>query len=237
MRIINNNKLHKGTYSVTNESLNYPATNLDDPFLAKRAQSTSSTETITIYLATASTIDAVGHGLTNANSGTIRLYTGAYTLAETITMDLTYDPCITYMTSAISSVTKIEIDLAATATSVYIGGISAGEYYEVEYPASDIARGLQDNSSWIQTTSGQSLSNYQESLRSVPLTFHPSTIAESNLLIKLYRDIGIGTPFFVDFFEEYRALLPPLYACFSSPPDDTGIAVDRSITLNFQECK
>ena len=240
MRIINDNELHDGTYTCSNENLNYPVSNLDDPFMAKRFQATSSNTTIVMVLTTASTIDAVGHGLTNATSGTIRLYTGGpttYTSAETISVDLTYDPCITYMTSAISSVTKIEVDLTTTSSYVYLGAVSAGDYYEIEYPQSNFARGLQDNTDWIQTVSGQSLANYQKSLQTIPLTFNPQTITESNALIDMYRDIGIGTPFFVDFFEGYRTLLPPLYACFSSPPDDSGIAVNRSITLNFQECK
>ena len=239
MKIINDNKLHNATYTATNESLNYPVSNLDSQFMAKRFQATEDEAVIEILL-TASTIDAIGHGLTNITSATIALYTGttgAYTLQETVTMDLTYDPCLSYTSTPRDNITRIVITANTTATYLRLGGLSAGSAYDIEYPLSTIERGYQDNSAWNQTTTGQSLSSYQKPLRNIPLTFNAETIEIANELIKLYRDIGVGTPFYTDFFQGYRELMPPLYCCFSSPPTDSGVGSDRTLTFTFQECK
>ena len=136
MKMINSNALHGGTFSCTNESLNYPCSNLDDQFLAKRFQSTSSSGTVVCVLSAAATIDAIGHGLTNATSGSIILYSGGpttYTTVETVTMDLTYDTCLSYPSSAATSITKIEVVLSTDETYVYLGGVAAGEYYSIDY--------------------------------------------------------------------------------------------------------
>ena len=239
MKIINDNKLHGATYSATNESLNYPVSNLDHQFLAKRFQATDDNSVIDVTF-TACTIDAIAHGLTNANSGTAALYTGtvgSYTLQETVTLDLTTDPCVSYPSIAIDNITRIVFTLSTTDDYLRLGGVAAGEAYDIEYPYSQIDRGYQDNSVWTQVPAGQSLSNYQRPLKSIPLTFDASSMTIANELIELYLDIGIGTPFFADFFQGYRDLMQPLYCCFSSPPSDTGSGRDRTITFNFQECK
>lgn len=240
MKLINDNKLHNGTFTATDESLNYPVDNLDHPFLAKRFQGSASSSTITVVLSSASTIDAIGHGQTNATSGTAILYTGGpttYTSVESVTMDLTYDPCVSYTATSQASITKIDFELSTDDTYIYIGGVAAGEYYEIDNATADFDRGYQDNTAWTQTASGQSLANYQESLRSILLNFRPQTLTLANELVEVYRDIGIGSPFFIDIFPGVRDLMPPLYCCFSEAAEDTGVGNRRSITIPLLECK
>lgn len=239
MRIINDNVLHNGTYTASNESLNYPVSNLDHPFLSKRFQATASASTVVCVLESASTIDAIGHAYTNATSGTIVIYSGGpttYTTVETITMDLTYDPCLTYTTSAASSITKIEFILSTDDSFLYLGGVSAGEYYEIDNAYADFSRNQIDNTTWEQTRSGQSLSNYRKPLRNIGLRFKPP-LANSNGLVDVYRALGIGYPFFIDFFYNQRDIMPPLYACFSSALEDAGNGRYRILSTSFQECK
>jgi len=237
MKIIYDNVLHGGTYSATNESLNYPVENLDHPFITKRFQATGNTSTVTIILDTAASVDSIGHGVTNATAGTIRVYSGAYDLEATLTMDRDYDPCITYTASTIAAVTKIEIDLTTTDTYAYLGGVSAGVAHEIDYAYAQIERPLTDNTAWQQMPGGQSLSNKKTPLRNVPLTFDAASITAANNLITVYRSVGLGTPMFIEFFEGARTIFPPLFCCFATVPVDTGSGYDRTITVNFRECK
>ena len=240
MRIINSNKLHNGTYSATNESLNYPVENLDHPFLSKRFQATEDNSTIQIDLNTPADIDAIAYGLTNATTGSIKLYTesgGSYTLVETVTMSFTYYSNMVYTTTIRANIARIVFELSTATDYLYLGGVSAGEAFEIEYPLSNFDRPHVDNTTWLQTAGGQSIANYRKPLKQISLTFNTEGLTEANNFITIYEDIGVGAPFYVDFFYGKRELVTPLYCCFSSPPDDNGVGVDRTITIYLQECR
>jgi len=240
VKIINNNVLHNGTYSATSESLNYPVSNLDHPFLSKRFQATANTSNVTIDLADKSNINSIAYGLTNVTSGSVKLYTesgGSYTLVETVTMVFDYYSNVIYTTALRADIARVVFELTTTDSYVRLGGISAGEAFEIDYAFSDFERPYSDASTWQQTAGGQSLVNYRKPLKSISLTFNAESLSDANSLIEVYEESGIGAPFFVDFFSGKRALVNPLYCCFSQPPSDRGKGENRTITIEFQECR
>lgn len=74
MKILFDNILENGEQSATNESLNYPASNLVHPFLRKRFQSTGQQSTAKLIAPVVGDIDAIAHGYTNAEKISAEIY-------------------------------------------------------------------------------------------------------------------------------------------------------------------
>lgn len=237
MKLITNNVLHGGSFSATSESLNYPVTNLDHPFLTKRFQASDDATTVTVVLPAASDVDAIGHGNTNASSIIARLYSGVDVLEETLELDLSCDPCLSYCAEKRIGITRIEFDIVTAEVVVKLGGLAAGVAFDLDYAYAGIDRPLIDNSIWQQLPGGQSLANNVKPLKTLPLAFDAENITIANSLITVYNNTGLGTPFFADFFVGKREFFPPMYCCFSAVPQDTGEGIARTIRIAFQECR
>lgn len=169
MRILFNNLIDDGDISSTDESLNYPATNISHPFLKKRFQSTSTTSTITILFGSDQSINCLFYGEHNLTSLTIRLKDSGGVTLLTINVTGPTDRGREYF-EQYDNVRSVELDLVGP-DPVKLGGVGLGVYYQnlnflSGYPQSGRITGRISKS-----PSGQTLVNRVKPLRTYSFTF------------------------------------------------------------------
>lgn len=228
MRYLFINKILDAVLSATNGNSNYPVSNLQDRFLEKRFQNDSGSSVITVeYISDieANCLFYAFHDLTALSA--VYKNSGGSTIA-TITPSSIEDVGIEYFTK-LTTVRTIEI----TITGNYIGGIATGVYYQMPDPLAAFSRDLQDNSFVSQSPSGQVLSNYEKALKVPSWSFKDLATVIANDIRNSYIEIGKGTPFYADFFENNRDFYEPLYCFFIKEPGDSknGRRIDYKIDL------
>ena len=120
---------------------------------------------------------------------------------------------------------------------VYLGGLGAGEYYQMPDPEEAFSLPLRDNSHYEQSPSGQVLSNYEEPLEAPEFTFKGVSNDVANEIRSEYTTIGKGTPFYADFFENNRDFYSPLYCFFTAEPGDKKNSRKRDYSVKLLEAR
>ncbi len=226
-----NELLNADSISATNESTNYPATNLIDVFLEKRFQSTGVSSLIIFSWTADISADCFFYAFHNITAlSAVFKNSGGSTLA-TVTPSVISDVGIEYFTK-LTTVRSVEITITGP-DPAYIGGMGTGEYYEMPDPLADFGRPLEDNSFIQASPSGQVLSNYEKPLKAHSWSFRDLLLSIGNEIRAFYITLGKGAPFYADFFEEAPELAEPLYCYFTGPPGDqkNGRRIDYTIDL------
>ena len=129
MRILFNSLVNDASISATNESLNYPATNLQHPYIKRRFQATGTSSTITLTYTADITTDCFFWSLTNATSITVTFKNSGGGTIDTINISSPNGRTEVEYIDSISNVRSIEIALTGS-SDVYIRGIGVGAYYQ-----------------------------------------------------------------------------------------------------------
>lgn len=213
MRVLFDNVLlDYDTISGDNESNNYPASNLVHRILTKRYQfSYGASDQVTIDLTDSEYINCLFWSFTNGTQIDFKLY-DAYDvlLASHSFTDVSNDSGSYYFSQAYF-VKKITIDIYAVA-GAYLGGVGAGEYYDLGSPVSPWDEEKIDNSIVGISPSGQTSQNYVEPLDNDAWLFRDWTRAQINELVNIYKAYGTGHIIWVDPFEDNDSFRYPYYA-------------------------
>jgi len=228
MRYLFTNEILDAVLSATNGNSNYPIKNLQDKFLGKIFKNTTGSSVITVEYTSDISANCLFYAHHNLTALSAVYKNSASTTLATITPSTIQDVGVEYFTK-LTTIRSIEI----TITGDYIGGIGTGVYYQMPDPLADFSRDLQDNSFVIQSPSGQVLSNYEKPLKVPQWSFRDLKTSIANDIRNSYIEIGRGTPFYADFFENNRDFYNPLYCFFTVEPGDqkNGRRIDYNIEL------
>lgn len=235
MRILFKNLFEEATVLATNESLNYPVTNLIHPFLRKRFQSTTTTSLITATFTEDQTMDCFFYGFHNL-TGLTAVYkdSGGGTLYTLVVSDI-QDIGIEYFT-ALTTVRSVEITVTG-ASGFRLGGIAGGVCFQMPDPLAAYDPGAQDNSDASESPDGQTLQNFVRPLREFDFGFRDQTGDLYKAVRDEYFAVGIGKPLFMDLYEENRDKEEPIYAKLIDPLNFPYQARRHSFTIKAREAR
>jgi hypothetical protein len=229
------NLVDSATLTSLNASLNYPVTNLQDPVLRKRYQSSTDSDTITITFDAVSSVQDFWYAWTNADSMELRLYDSGNVLLNTIVVSNPQDIDAHHLTSAVSAA-YAELDVYGYG-GVYVGGIGIGLGVDFPDPNNKWTEDYQDNSSVSQSTAGQSLQDYVEPLQVDAWVFRDIPRDEMNVYKELYKELGIGKPIWIDPFENDHSFREPIYASITQPFRAKKNGRVYNFNLNIKEAR
>ena len=235
MKIIYDNVL-LGYDSITsdNESINYPAVNIADEILEKRYQFTyGSSDQITIELEESEYINSIFFAFTNATQLDFKLYDVYDTLLASHSFTSITANCDAYHFTSRYFVKKIIIDVTAVSGG-YLGGVAAGEYYDLGSPTSPWEEGFVDNSVVESSPYGQSSQSYVEPIPENTWLFREYTREKINELKAIYQSLGVGFKIWVDPFEDSIDFIDPFYARITAPirPQKNGRRYDFEFSVS-----
>ena len=184
-------------------------TNILDRLLELKYLSTQTTDTITGSWAMDQTISCIALGYHNLSSATYVLKNSAGTSIGSGSLEIAYDTNMTYFT-AVPLVRSVEISIVST-TVAYIGGISCGVPFSMDYhnvnPRLDF--NLNDSATWL--TGGQTYgtrSTLIEGWSATLSTIETSTRQEYKAMLAL---IGNWFPIYADLYDADHSEQRPIY--------------------------
>lgn len=212
MRVLFDNVLiDYDTISGANENNNYPASNLLHRILEKRYQFAYGTsETITIELEDSEYINCLFWSFTSATQIDFKLYDAYDVLLASHSFTDVSNDCDSHYFSQSYFTKKVVIDLTAI-DGAYLGGIGAGEYYDLGSPTSPWEEDKIDNSIVSISVGGQTSQNYELPLDNDTWLFRDWTRDEVNDIVDVYKSYGIGHVIWVDPFENNDNFRIPFY--------------------------
>lgn len=216
MRILFDGKVKLAeTITATNSSINYPATNIGHPWLARRFQSTSTSSVITITLDDEYDIDCFFYGLHNLTALTaVFKNLGGSTIGTIVVSDIN-DIGREYFT-AIPDVKSIELTISVSSGNAYIGGFEVGEYYQMPDIINNFPLGLRDPSLRRKSRGGQITGDKIRPLRNYNFKFREILKDQVDEMLENYITAG-KEPIFMDITEGDRDYLPPIYCEILEP--------------------
>lgn len=226
MKILFTNSVLKSTISAVHANTLYPISNIKDSFLKKIFKSTSTTETITISLASVQSINCFFIGFTNATVATIKMYDSGASLLSTKTIDISRGGSCFPVVNYISYMT---VELTST-ENIYIGNIATGFAYTMPNPDNDIVKKFVDNSTMYESSDGQRSINKSQVLRFIDPSF--STIDDIDIFNEIYNYmVMIDRPVWIDCFENTSNIINPMYATISFKVNSKS---DRIRKISFE---
>lgn len=208
MRILFNELFENATVLATNESLNYPVTNITHPFLQKRFQSTTTSSVITATWTTDQCMSCFFYGFHYLTSLTVVYKNSAGGTLLTLNITDPQDIGVEYFTE-LTTVRSVVITMNGT----YIGKIGGGCCYTMPDVSAAYESGNNDNSSSSSSPHGQRLVNNIPKLRQLSYSFRELTQELKNEIDALYTPKSI----FFDLYEGNRDKEPPIYGYFTEP--------------------
>lgn len=243
MRILYDNLLSAASNSATNADANYPIDNIHDTTLLTEFRATTNSTVITCTLASASTVSTFGFGNHNIDTLAIKLTdslaattTHNYTAADlkfsnSVTQAMTYE-------TAETDIVEIEYTITSVA-SLYIGGLSAGQYITPPYFDVGPKIGFKSTGSRQKSRGGVTFNVPGVVLETFGCTFNAGTITDYNAMNAFFDLVQTYKPYYVDRWETYTGV-PVLFAqntkdvSWTKGPE--GIIFD-SFRLELEECK
>lgn len=248
MKILFNDILADCIVSANNTDTNFPTSNLAHPFLRRRWQSTTNTDTITIEAPFSAEITGVYLSYTNATSASIVIY-GLNTIGyggEEIgfndgdivginSQDAGVAIPIVEAVHVDSLFSKIELTLTApVGEKLYLGKVALGIESTIDPPESFWQETFEDKSIISISEAGQVLQEFNEPLRVWQFNFPTLDRDETRALQDSYRQTGVGKPIFVDPMTDD---LPVLYCRLSNPMSSDKNKRQYKTNLNFIEAR
>lgn len=243
MRILYNNLLADASNSATNADANYPIDNIHDTSLLTEFRATTNSSVITCTLAEASTVSTFAFGNHNIDTLAIKL---TDSLAATTTHnytagDLKFSNSVTQMITYETAETDIvEIEYTITSVnSLYIGGLSAGQYVSPPYFDVGPKIGHKSTGSRQKSRGGVTFNVPGVDLETFSCTINAGSITDFNDMNAFFDIVQTYQPYYVDRWETSTAF-PVLFAqnikdvSWTKGPE--GIIFD-SFRLELEECK
>lgn len=209
MKVLFRNVFENASFSATNESLNYPVSNLIHPFLRKRFQSSGISSIITASFEDDQIMDCFFYGWNNLESLDVVFKNSVDAILLSVNITEPEDVGSFYF-SKLTSVRSVEITVNGL-IGVFLGGVGAGLCYAMPNPLASYDPGSTDNSSSIESPYGQTLQSYIKPLRELEYGFRDQTLEIRKEVESLYRSVGIGKPIYFDLYEEDREKEPQIY--------------------------
>lgn len=217
MRVLFANEIKNATITALAPNANYPASNIASVFAKQKYKGVGYSDTITATLPDNVSASCFFYTYTNAESMTVRVYSNASVLLETLTVDCTYSSGSAYF-DLHTDVRWIEIDIASSVSEdVYLGSIALGTYIQFPYPLASFDDELQDNSKSTTSSDGQVSQIYIEPLRQYSLQFTDTKRDDYHEIIGEFKKVGTSH-IWVDITELNHAAYQPLY-CTSTMAD------------------
>lgn len=227
-------RLRTATVSSSLATLNYPVSNIIHPFFTKRFQSPQTSGTIRFDLASSYSFNCFFFGGHSLNGLSIKFYSGA-SLIHTEVVTTFDDIGVAYFTQ-VNSITRIDIDIAS-ASALKLSCAGAGVYLQLPDPNANWPVDYEDNSVVAESPDGQTMRSQVAPLRKYSFDFTDMPIATRLDLDNAYRAVGIGYPFFMDFFEGNRSVLAPAYVKISDAPSFPKNVITYTTTLKLKEAR
>lgn len=235
MRILFNNEVKNATITALTPNSNYSAPSLQSQFLRLKYKSLGISDTITVQFADNISANSFFYGYSNAVSMTVKVYSNASILLETVDVDCAYDNGSAFFTRH-DNVRYFTIEATSITTEdLYIGGIGFGLAYTMPDPLATIVAKLDNLSGSSSSGEGQVSNRYIE-----PIKIYESTFAETEKVVYyevLNEFIEIGTGhLWVDFTENDHTFHKPIY-CTSKMID--GVTKNNTVnfSINFTEAR
>jgi hypothetical protein len=200
MRMLWDNLIKEATLSATNEDANYPISNIYHEFIEKVFYSSTPSSVITITLDTVSDIDCVAFGHHNCNSVSfVFKNSGGSQIGSTLTYTVPNQRIMEYVDY--DDVATIEVTIQSTST-VFIGNISVGEYYDFPEIAMDIEINITDTSQNEISMGGQVSANIGTALDQINIGIPECEGSFINDLRTIKKGIGISPGIWLDVYED-----------------------------------
>ena len=235
MRILFKNIIEDGSISATNESSNYPSSNIADKFLTKRFKSTSVSSVITIDFLTDQCANSIFYDYHNITSLTAVYKDSLDAVLTTIIIATPEDVGAVYF-SRIENIRSIEITING-AIGFYIGGISTGCYFQVPNILSEYTKPHADNSIINGNSYGQKQQVYIKPLLVYNFNFIVGGSTGLEEFVTEYIKYGVGKHLYIDFFENNHVKEKPLYATFGIPIDQDIGKISTSSSMIIEEAR
>lgn len=235
MRILFSNVFENASFLATNESFNYPVTNLAHPFLRKRFQSTSTSSVVTASFTSDQVMSCLFYGFHNFTSMTVVFKNSGGSTLLTLNITSPDDIGVEYFT-ALTTVRSVVFTITGT-NGFYLGGVGGGACYSMPDPLAAYSPGDNDNSDFVETPDGQTLQNYITPLLEYEFGFRDQTGDIYKEVKERYRSVGVGKPLFIDLYEDNRAKDTPLYGKLMAAPGFAYQPRRYSFTLKMREAR
>lgn len=243
MRILYNNLLEDATLAATNEDSNYPIEEVVDGTLLTEFRADTNSSVITATLASASTVSCFAFGNHNIDTLSIKLtdsiagtttynYTaGDLKFSDTVTQAMVYE-------SAVSDIVEIEYTITSN-TTLYIGGLSAGQCLQFPYFDATPRIGFRSTGSRQKSRGGVSYNVPGKVLETFNCVFNGMSITDYNAINAFFQAVQVYKPHFLDRWEDSTEF-PVLFAQNTKDIKyDKGLEgiIFDSLRLEFEECK
>lgn len=241
MRFLTTNLAKTATLSSTNESTNYPASNLAHQFLRFRWQPYGSGEnTVTALWSEDQTIDVVFLGyissvITNID---LKFYDSSDVLLETLSaIDTSLGNGAYYLSQQRTNVRYMEI-VATGASGYYIGGLGVGEYFQPNRQTSSHPFGNDDRSVVSATPWGNRLVNRIPALATTEFSWEGQLRSDWDTFLENVLDpVGIGGTLWIDYYELDHSIKTPDYASLEDLSDSENDGYRYSWSVRLKEAR
>lgn len=237
MKVLFENEIKSATLTADTPNPSFPASNLANDFARLKFKSLGFSDTVTAVFPANVSASCFFYTYTNATAMTLRLYSNASVLLDTITVDCTYESGAEYFTQ-LDNVRTIEVDLSSPVDEdVYLGGIALGVESTFPYPLADFSKTLVDTSSKETSAHGQVSHNYIEPLTAYSLKFsNVNRDTTYDLLYTSFRSVGSGH-IWADITEQNHAVYQPLYCTSEMIESPTRKDTRVSFSLKLTEAR
>lgn len=177
------------------------------------------------------------YGFSNASSMTVRVYSNASVLLETLTVDCSYATGSAYFPQH-DDVRWIEIDAASPVSQdLYIGGISLGVAKIFPEPINTFDTMLVDNTEVTSSADFQTSNGYIKPGKSFALSFRDlDRDTTYHDIVSDFESVGRGN-IWVDITEENHDVWQPLYCSHNLIEDTARDSYKVSFTLTLTEAR
>ena len=237
MRVIFQNEIKKATITALAPNANYPASNLSHVFLKLKYKGLGFSDTITATLPDNVSASGFMYSYSNAKSMTVRVYSNASELLETLTVDCSYSSGSAFFTRH-DNVRWIEIDAAAPVSEdLYIGGICLGIAKIFPEPINTFDTQLVDNTEPTTSADFQTSSAYIKPGKTFVLSFRDLDRDEVyHPIVEDFEGVGRGQ-IWVDITEENHDVWQPLYCTTNLIEDPSRDSYKCAFTLKLTEAR
>lgn len=237
MRILFNNEVKNATITALTPNSNYSAPNLQSQFLRLKYKSLGISDTITVQFADNISANSFFYGYSNAVSMTIKIYSNASVLLETVAVDCTHDNGSAFFTRH-DNVRYFTIEATSIATEdLYIGGIGFGISIDFPKPTATFDISLIDKAGKSNSGEGQTSYRYIEPIKKYDLSFEKvKRIPTFHDIVELFRDVGSGH-IWIDITEQDHSVYKPMYCTtelYDKPNSEMHLV---SFSINFTEAR
>lgn len=236
MKVLFENKLIGSMFAAPNENTSFPATSLVHQFLRYKYKATTFEDTITITMPRNAAGNSFWFGFSNAVAMTVRLYSDALVLLETITVDCSRDNGAEYFPEH-SNIRVIEIEAETSVErDLQIGGVALGVAVNMPLPTATFARNIVQNSENDSTEDGQVASKYVEPITVYDLPYAGVLRDDFHDIIEQFQRVGRGHVW-CDITDEAHEIYKPLY-CTTNMIDSPARVDGRcSFKITFTEAR